>query len=204
MLNSKAEKTIFIMIFIAFYIIFGYYAAQIKAYELPINKGLTPEQIIESEFSNIKQQNLNYKYFIKDDFLFVSIDYNTGYCDYDIAVKNKNSGFMFDVPGTIVGLIYQRKDIYTMLKDDKILQTTIYKYGSKYAIVISDLFNRDINIYINDEEIDPFTFNNCLNTCWADVFSDVSKEFEIYCVYEGYRYHLVNETEIKAKFGGSQ
>jgi hypothetical protein len=190
------------IIFIALYVVIGYYATQIKAYELPINKNLSPEQIIESEFADIKQYNQDYNYFIKDDFLFVSIKHSTGFCNYDIAFKNKNSGFMFNVPGTIVGSIYQRININTMLKDNKAVESTIKKYGEKYVIVISDLFNRDIDIYIDDVKIDPFTFDDCTNTCWADVFLDLSDECEIYGVFEGDKYHIANNTEIKSYFGG--
>ena len=205
MLNSKIEKMIFIIVYIVLFVVAGYYATQIKANYLPINIDMTPEQIIEAEFKEIDRENLHYSYLIKDDFLIACIESTTGHSSVHVALKNDISGFMFDVPGTTVGSIYNDKYLNTIFDDDSILLTTILKYKSKYVVLIGDLLQkRDIDVYVNNEKLEPLNSSNAIDTCWADVLSDSSKAFEIYCVFEGQTYHIVDNQEINDLFGGEK
>ncbi len=200
MISNKLEKIIFIIISIILYVFFGYFATQIKADYLPINNNLTPEELIQAEF---KGNYSEYKYFIKDSFLFACIKTDNGFNSYNIAFKNNRSGFMFNVPGTVIGSIYQVKYFYTVLNDDnKIISTQIRKYNSKYVISIRYDFQEEIEIFIDDKKLEPFSFEDSPNTLWGDVIYNINNDMKLYCVYQGQKYNIVDYNEIINKFGG--
>ena len=168
MLNHKLEKAIFIVIFIVVAVVIGYYATQMKAYILPINSELTPEKVIKLEYPEIERKHLDYHYFIKDDFLFLCFESETGYSDFDIAFRNEESGFMFDVPGSTVGLIYKSQNKYTVLKNGPIINAYIRKYNNKYAVIILEpLDNSRVDVYINNKEMQELSFEGASNAVWG-------------------------------------
>lgn len=203
MLNKNLEKFIFIVIFIIFFLITGIFATQIKINDLEINKGKTPEQVIEETYPEIVEKGLEYKYVIINDFLFVCIESETRYCEMQFAYKTSNSGYIFNVPGISVNShLFHRKHGTIQVAEKEWLHYLIYRVQSKYIIIITDVFGKSkIQIYDNRVPAEILTFDNALDQYWAIVITDLEVPHDITFVYEGKEYQITDTEEIKSFFG---
>ena len=199
MLHYKAERAIFIIIFLVCFIVVGFYATDLKYNVLPLNKGLTPEQVIENEFPQTGDKDLNYKYKIDGDYLFVCWESGYNLCNFDFALRNHNSGFMFDVPGIKFGS-NSKTNIGVFELDKKSITSVIYKTDHHYIIEFHEIQKSDIHIFLNDTKIEPFTFDDAVNQYWVAVIADTDTMVEINCIYQGQRTHIFNADEIKSMF----
>jgi hypothetical protein len=201
MLPIKLERAIFIIIFIVCLQACVIFTSQVKANELPINKGMTPEQVIESEY--IKQSgNLNYKYIIMGNIMFVCHEESPGFCSLGVAFRNPSSGFMFKVPGLFSWPIRNERNSYIDTGDAYMLGYTIGIYSSGYYIVIYDTFKkRDIDFYIDKKEMDMLELDNNTQRYWVGVINDLSDFNEVIGNYNSKQIHIIDAKELKAIFG---
>jgi|AGTN01.3.fsa_nt_gi hypothetical protein len=202
MLNRKVEKAVFAIIFLVLYLIIGNISTNIKINNLEINKGKSPEQIIEEEYPDLKKSDLQYKYIINGDFLFVCMETKTGYCQLDFARRTRNSGYFFKVPGLSFGPNYNIKYGTVNLGEDKLLNYYVYKIQSKYVIEIADLFGkRSIEVYNNQDKIGALSLDNALNQYWAVVLNDLDILQDITCIYGNNEIHIIDNEEVKLLYG---
>lgn len=203
MINYRVERVIFIVLFIVLFLATGLITTNIKKNALDINKGKTPEEVIEEAFPELKAKGLQYRFEIVDDFLFVYMETVTGHCNFDFAYKTKNSNYYFKIPGfSFFSERYNFKQGVIELSENELLYYYIYQIDSKYIIEIADLFGkRDIKIYLNEKEIDNKELENVLNQYWTIVFTDLNQSIEITCVYEGDETLVIDSKKIKSLYG---
>lgn len=206
MINSKLEKLIFVFIFIIMHFVAGPIATQIKFDNITINKDLTPEQYIESKYGEINQRNLDYKYIIKNGYLFALINKlknnEDGYLIQ--AFKGEKSGFMDtkDLPGFKFLFGYDVRMGFVDLPNGKTDSLIVSEFKSDYIIKIYDYYKEDnIEFYINEKKMDVLTFDDIKDSYWIEVLTDLSQDVEIYGMYNGEKFHVINTQEIKAWFG---
>jgi|AGTN01.2.fsa_nt_gi hypothetical protein len=201
MLNTKTERGIFIIIFVIILFVVSLYATQLKYNTLPINKGLSAEQVIEQEYPELKRNELQYKYVVIDKYLFVCRETYGGVLDFSFAFKNENSGFMFDIPGLKTGgtgIIIKSNGVN--LPDSSIFYI-IYKVQSDYIVEIEDLKNLDLSIFCDENQLDHMAIEGQIGQYWVIVIKDIDSPKEIYCLYKGEKLEILNSADIKALFG---
>jgi hypothetical protein len=177
----KLERAIFIVIFIFCLLACIFFATPIKANQLPINIGLTPEQVIETKYGDMP-----FKYKIYDNLMFVCIN-NAGNCGLNYAFKNDNSGFMFELPGFYIGSIIQQVAQYIGVTDEEPVMISVLSYKAKYYVTIADTFSEkgDIVFYKNGEKFEALSFENARNQYWVFELEDLSSFNEIEGYYKG-------------------
>lgn len=197
MLPIKLERAIFITIFIICLLACTYFATQIKVSELPINAGLTPEQVIESEYGKTQ-----YEYKIYDDLMFVCT-YNAGSSWLNYAFKNDNSGYMFEIPGFFIGPAVQQVSEYIGATDEGPLMVSVLCYKTKYYVRIADTFSKKGNIefYKNREKLEALSFENAENQYWVCELEELSSFNEIQGYYKGEKIKIVDVNNLEALNG---
>lgn len=201
MINVKLERALFIIVFIICVFTCMYFSTQIKINVLPINKGLSPEQAIESEYKDLSAGGLAYKYIILDNIMFVVVDMKTGYCHISHAYRNDNSGFMFKVPGFVFKptIDYRVKRLYIEKTNPLIL--TIKKNDNKFYISLEDPFNkRDIEVLYDEVTLDAISFPDVNNQYWVCAVENISKFKKIECFYNGEKIKLIDADELRAMY----
>jgi len=204
MIHFKTERVIFAVLFIVLVLVAGLIATNIKENDLDINKGKTPEEIIEETFPELNTKGLQYSFEVVDDFLFVYMETVTGHCDFDFGYKTEHSNYYFKIPGfSFFSERYNFKQGATELSDDELLYYYIYQIDSKYVVEIADLFGkRDIDIYNNGDLIKPRGFEGTLNQYWTMVIADLNstERYNVSCIYQGKEIHIINSEEIKSLY----
>jgi hypothetical protein len=144
------------------------YATLIKAGYLPINKGMTPEEVIESEFGDF-----NYKYKIYDDIMFVCIDSSQNGSELKFAFRNDHSGFMFQVPGYFSGSLINGKNKVVYINESLYpIYCFVGKVHSKYYITITDLHNQNTHFYKDGKVMDLLDSESAGQKYWVTVIDD--------------------------------
>lgn len=204
MLENKVERALFICILVICFFVAGFFGTKFKLLNLPINKGLSAEQIIEDEFKDVISNDKNYRYLIRENFLFTAIKRETGYWQFEIAVRNENSGFIFDAPGISIGpsSIYKSKSLPDIsLGTGNSIGATILKFKTSYAVIIGKWQGlKGIKVYANGKELESLTGDPVYNDYWFYVTDDLSEEIDLHCVFNQKEYHFANNEEIKALF----
>ena len=177
MLTRKAETILFVLIFIICGCLVGSCMTNYYFNEFPINQGRTPVQLIEQENEFVAENDLDYKYIIKDGYLFYHIDGSYSIDGQHItygnfAWRNKNSGFIFksNAPFYLNSI---------KLTDEKTAVLHIKRFGSDYVVYIDGKKNDDIIYYNGDKIMDALTFNDARGIVWFDVITDISEFQEI-------------------------
>lgn len=203
MIRKGWEIAIFIAIFVICGLLILSPIMRWKA-SLPINAGLTAEQVIEQEYPHVAQQEYNYDYTTKDNYMFLFVDKadakedSIGYNFY-IGFKNSQSGYILKLPGLNFGDIYDLKVDANRLDNEEVLSLQVRRYfGSEYVIMLEQRNANGIEFFVNGEEMDSITYEG--DTKWIDVAKDLTDDFEIYAMYEGEKIDVVNGSQIISGF----
>jgi len=184
------------------YSIISCVSSQIKANELPINKEMTPEQVIEAEYKEEMSNGLHYKYIIDNNIMFVCIEKSPGLSSLAFAFKNASSGFMFKVPGVFSWPIRNDRWNHIDMEDGYQLGYAIGKINSEYYIAVYDTYlKRDIDFFIDKEKMKILELDNNKNRYWVGVIDDLSNFKEVKGNYMGKQIHVIDVDELKALFG---
>lgn len=202
MINVRWERALFIILFVVCLVIVGMQFIQIKA-TLPINAGMTPEQVIKVTYPKIVQDDRNYKYTIIDDYLFLCVETKPGYYDFDIGYRNDQSGFILELPGLVTGDIYKKEHKVVPLNGHRNIYVGVRRYfKSDFVITIIPININDIEFFSNDIKMESIYGDWNDDTRWIDVI-DLSKDIEIHAVSKGEKIYVINLDEIREMFGES-
>lgn len=203
MIRKGWEIAIFVAIFVISGLLILSPMMRWKA-SLPINAGMTAEQIIEQEYPHVAQQEYDYVYTTKDNYLFLFVDKadaredSIGY-NFDIGFKNSQSGYIVKLPGLNFGDIYDLKVAVTRLNNEEVLSLQVRRYfGSEYVIMLEQKDADGIEFFVNGEQMDSITYRN--DTKWIDVVKNPTNDFKIYAMYEGEKIDIANGSQIKSAF----
>ena len=162
---------------------------------MPINAGMTLEEVIESNYPDIEKDD--YKYIIQDNFAFITIEPQEGKGFFKVAYKNDTSGYILELPGMLQGIIYDRESKPVLYKDSALAIPNYYKYFDKYYVVeLSGFGLVDVEFYCKEKDLITLTLEDSGETKWYMVVSDLSEDFEIMCDFKSDAIHVINKQEL--------
>lgn len=205
MIRKGWEITIFIIIFISCGLILLSPILRWKA-TLPINRGMTAEEVIFETYPQLEKYECEYEYYAKWDYLFVFTEtfdkfekkYNY---QFDIGYKNRNSGYILKLPGMTFGEIYDYKVGVITLDNKEVISFEIRRYfKTDYVIIFKERNAKGAEFFVNDKPMDRITFKKHNQTRWVYVTNNISQNFKIYAIYKDQVIDLIDASQIRNAF----
>ena len=192
MIKRGFEITIFILIFFITGILLMPFFLQMKA-KLPLNAGMTTEEVIISTYPELKDKDLYYNYKIENGYLLLYRETLDGNCKFEIGYKNDNSGYIIELPGVFLrGDISKIKTYITELENGFAVSININKYFDSYILEFVRIGREDAEFYCNSNIIEPFMCEATGESKYILVIEDISQNYRFTCQSNGKTYDLVD------------
>lgn len=197
MIKKGFEITIFVLIFLVSAILFGQFLLHQKA-ELPLNVGITPEEVILSTYPEIEKEDLEYNYNIQNGYLLLYRETTDGKCEFEVGYKNDNSGYILELPGIFVrgSYIYDFKSFSIELENKSAVSIHAYKYFDDYILEFRFIGEGDAEFFCDMIKIEPFICEATGKSKNIIVINDTSKTYMFTCDYNGKMYDLADTERI--------
>lgn len=206
MISIKIERAVFILIFIALYVVMAFVITPIKVEQAPVNIDLTPDEVIRKELPVYDNDKLlDYNYEIINDTLFVWVETGKGR-EQHIGYRNNNSGFMFELPQSI---FCRKNDYYSLrtISNKAMVSVQISKKVKDYVvrIIVVDLSPNDkTDFNVIDHLGNPLRKIEGFGDTWIDVFESLPERYEITVQIDDKNEMVINRQDIMSHFGWRQ
>lgn len=200
MIGRKLEIAVFVVIFFVCLFLTIPPILRIKAATLPINVGMSADEVIKEAHPDIEQKGYDYRYTTQGDYLFVYVMTDNGISEFNVGYKNDVSGYILNLPGLVGGDIADSRMGMITLGEDQALSILVKRYfDTDYIIMITELNKPDVTVYVDGVEMETISSPGG-DVRWVHVITDLSQVNEIYAMYKGEKIHIASGQQIEKAF----